>query len=294
MKETGQIRYRGRTITVEDIESIRRLIAEHPRASRRKLSEELCRAWDWRQQNGELRAMVARGLMLLLARAGHIELPPVRWQPVNPLVERRRPEPLPFLTWAPLEAPLRELRPLEFRQVRRTAQEEIFNSFIETYHYLRYTQPVGEHLKYLISARGTPVACMSWSSAPRHIGCRDRYIGWSQAIRRRNVHLMAYNSRFLILPWVKVRYLASHILAEVAKRISADWEALYRHPIHFLETFVDPERFRGTCYRAANWVYLGTTTGRGKDDQTHRQNRSLKEVLGYPLSKDFREKLCAT
>jgi hypothetical protein len=191
-----------------------------------------------------------------------------------------------------LDASLGEIRPVDIRQVRRRSEEKLFNSFIETHHYLGYTQPVGEHLKYLIYAQGTPVACMAWSSAPRHIGVRDRYIGWSQATRRRNIHLLAYNSRYLILPWVKVRYLASHLLAEVAKRISADWQVLYHHPIHFLETFVDTERFRGTCYRAGNWVYLGNTTGRGKDDQTHRPNRSLKEVWGYPLVRDFRERLC--
>jgi hypothetical protein len=288
-----EIRYRGRTISAEDVEFIRELIAEHPTASRRQLSARLCEAWDWRQPNGVLRDMVARGLMLQLHRSGHIELPPQRFKTRNPLVERARPQKLSLLTWTPLEASLREVRPLEFRQVRRRGEEGLFNSLLETYHYLGYTQPVGEHLKYLISARGTPVACMAWSSAPRHIGCRDRFIGWDQTIRRRNVRLMAYNTRFLILPWVKVRYLASHILAEVAKRISADWEDLYHHPIHYLETFVDPERFRGTCYRAANWVYLGLTTGRGKDDQTGRQNRSLKEVLGYPLSGDFRGRLCA-
>jgi hypothetical protein len=295
MKEPGELRYRGRMISREDIESIRRLIAEHPGASRRRLSEELCRAWDWRQANGELRAMVARGLMLLLHRAGYIELPPPRWRNPNPFVERRKPAASPFLTWAPVEAPIAEIRPLEIRQVRRSGGEErLFNRFIETHHYLGYTQPVGEHLKYLIYARGTPVACMAWSSAPRHIGCRDRFIGWRQEVRRKNIHLIAYNTRFLILPWVKVQYLASHILSQMAKVISADWERIYNHPIYFLETFVDPERFLGTCYRAANWILLGKTTGRGKDDQTMKPNRSLKEVLGYPLVPNFREKLCAT
>jgi hypothetical protein len=293
MKEVSEIRYRGRTIRIEDIEAIRKLIAQHPGASRRRLSEELCRAWNWRQENGELRAMVARGLMLLLQRRGHIELPAPRWRNPNPLLERRKPAPLPFLVWTAVEGPLRELRPLEIRQVRRSGEEGLFGSFLEAYHYLGYTQPVGEHLKYMICAKGTPVACMAWSSAPRHIGCRDRHIGWSPALRRRNIHFLAYNTRFLILPWVKVPSLASHILSVVARRISRDWEALYSHPIHFLETFVDPERFRGTCYRAANWIHLGMTTGRGKNDQTYKPNRSLKEVLGYPLSRDFREKLCA-
>ena len=134
---------------------------------------------------------------------------------------------------------------------------------------------------------------MAWSSAPRHIGCRDRFIGWSPEARRRNIHLLAYNTRFLILPWARVPHLASHILAQVARRVSADWDQLYGHPVWFLETFVDPERFRGTCYRAANWVHHGITTGRGKNDQTNKANRSLKVILGYPLAADFRERLLA-
>jgi hypothetical protein len=293
MKEVREIRYRGRTINPDDVAFIRRFIADHPGASRRRLSEELCRAWNWRQPNGELRAMVARGLMLFLHRSGDIELPPPRRRNQNPLLERRKPAPLPFLVWAAVEGTLSEIRPLEIRQVRRSAEERVFNSFLQSYHYLGYTHPVGEHLKYLIYARRTPVACMAWSSAPRHLGPRDRFIGWSPEVRRRNIHLLAYNCRYLILPWVKVPSLASHLLSEVARRISRDWEALYRHPIHFLETFVDPERFRGTCYRAANWMRLGITTGRGKDDQTHQANRPLKEVLGYPLVRDFRERLSA-
>ena len=163
---------------------------------------------------------------------------------------------------------------------------------MEGYHYLAYTQPVGEHLKYLIWAGATPIACLAWSSAPRHLGPRDRFIGWSASQRRANIHLLAYNSRFLILPWVKVRHLASHLLARVATVLSQDWQRLYHHPIYLLETFIDPERFRGTCYRAANWIYVGPTTGRGKDDQTHRANRSRKELWVYPLRQDFRSKLC--
>jgi hypothetical protein len=184
-----------------------------------------------------------------------------------------------------------EIQPLEFRQVRRTSEEKIFNGLIEGHHYLGYIQPVGEHLKYLVYAQGRPVACLAWSSAPRHLGPRDRYIGWSMAARKKNIRFMSYNSRFLILPWVEVANLASHILGQMARVLSREWEQIYGHPIYFLETFVDPERFHGTCYRAANWIYLGRTTGRGKDDQTHRANRSLKDILGYPLAKHFRERL---
>jgi hypothetical protein len=154
---------------------------------------------------------------------------------------------------------------------------------------------VGEHLKYLVwagcPADRRPIACLAWSSAPRHIGSRDRYIGWSAEARRRNIRFLAYNTRFLILPWVRVEHLASHLLGRMAAQISADWQRIYGHPIYFLETFVDPERFRGTCYRAANWVVMGKTTGRGKQSNSYVPNRSIKEVLGYPLTKRFRELL---
>ncbi len=136
------------------------------------------------------------------------------------------------------------------------------------------------------------MACFAFSSAPRHLGPRDRYIGWSPELRRQNVHLVAYNSRYLIFPWVRVRYLASHLLSRVVKILSADWERLYHHPVYFIETFVNAPVYKGTCYRAANWVYLGKTTGRGKDDLTHKPNRPVKQVLGYPLVKKFQEKLC--
>ncbi len=140
-------------------------------------------------------------------------------------------------------------------------------------------------------AQGRPIACFSWSSAPRHIGCRDRFIGWPAGVRRNNIGLIAYNSRFLILPWVRVRHLASHLLGRMVKIVPIDWQRLYHHPIYFLETFIDTEKFEGTCYRAANWIYLGRTTGRGKNDHTHKPNRSIKAVWGYPLAREFREEL---
>jgi hypothetical protein len=234
--------------------------------------------------------MVCRGLMLALHRGGHIELPPVRRKLVNPLVRRRRPEPV-LVDETPLRARLSELGPLEVRQVRRTGDEAVVNGLIEMHHYLGYTQPVGEHLKFLVTACERPVACFTWSSAPRHLGPRDRYIGWSAEERRRNIRLVAYNSRFLILPWVEVPHLASHLLGRMTRMLPFEWERVYGHPVWFAETFVYPERFRGTCYRAANWVFLGRTTGRGKDDLTHRANRPVKDVLGYPLTRRFRELL---
>jgi hypothetical protein len=283
-------KYRGRQVSNEDILYIRELIAADPRQSRRALSKKLCEAWQWRQPNGELRDMVCRGLLLMLDRAGAIRLPPVNYVRHNPLVSRARPAPV-LIDATPIQGSLTDLQPLEFEQVRRTGDEPLFNSLMEEHHYLGYEQPVGEHLKYLVWAQGRPLACLAWSSAPRHLGSRDRYIGWSAEARRRNIRFIAYNTRFLILPWVEVPNLASHILSRMAGRLSADWDRVYGHPIYFLETFVDPERFRGTCYRAANWVLLGRTTGRGKDDQTNRPNRSIKEVLALPLTRRFRQLL---
>lgn len=286
----AELNYRGRAISNEDIFYIREMIAAHPGESRRTLSKKLCEAWQWKQANGALRDMVCRSLLLTLDRAGHIELPPVKCVPHNPLARRARPEPVVIDT-TQREGELGQIQPLEFMQVRRSGNEPLFNSLMEQHHYLGYEQPVGEHLKYLVWSQGRPVACVAWSSAPRHIGARDRYIGWDQRARRRNIHLIAYNTRFLILPWVRVNHLASHILGRMAARISGDWQSMYGHPIYFLETFVDPERFRGTCYRAANWVVMGATTGRGKQSNSYVPNRSIKQVMGYPLTKRFRELL---
>lgn len=282
--------YRHRRITEDDIVFIRKLIAEHPQLSRRRLSAKLCEAWNWKQANGTLRDLVCRGMMLMLHRAALIELPPVRFVPRNPIVERIVPARV-SIDETPLSLSLAELGALQVQQVRRTPEEALFNSLIQHHHYLGYSRPVGESLKYLISAGARPVACLAWSSAPRHLGSRDRYIGWGQQARLKNIRLLAYNTRFLILPWVKVSHLASHILGRMARRISADWQRLYAHPIYFLETFIDPQRFRGTCYRAANWIYLGDTTGRGKDAPTYEPNRSIKHILGYPLTPDFRQRL---
>lgn len=284
------LRYRGRMVTTADVEFIKALIAGNPEASRRRLSEMLCEAWGWVQANGALRSMVCRGLMLSLSRAGHIELPPVRHVKPNPLALRARPKRVE-IDQTPLHANLAALTPLTFRAVRRTPEEAVFGGLMEAYHYLGYTQPVGEHLKYMVYAGERPVACLAWSSAPRHLAPRDRYLGWSAASRKRNIRFVAYNTRFLILPWVHVEHLASHLLGRMLKMLPDEWQRVYDHPVYFAETFVDTVRFKGTCYRAANWVYLGLTTGRGKNDQTKRANRSLKQVLGYPLASDFRERL---
>jgi hypothetical protein len=186
---------------------------------------------------------------------------------------------------------LSELGPLELRQVRRTTEEALFGGLVETHHYLGYTQPVGEHLKVMAFAGKRPIACFAWSSAPRHLRPRDRFIGWSADARRHNIRFIAYNSRFLILPWVEVPNLASHLLGRMTRELPKQWERLYAHPVYFAETFVDRTRFAGTCYRAASWVFMGRTTGRGNNDKTNRPNRPVKDVLGLALTRGFRKKL---
>jgi hypothetical protein len=228
--------------------------------------------------------------MLELERAGHIQLPPIRFKVHNNVSEREPPEPV-MPDNRPVRGPLQQLGTLDIQQVRRTPQEALFNSLIEQYHYLGYEQPVGEHLKYLVSSNGQVIACLAWSSAPRHLAGRDRFIGWGADMRKRNLHLLAYNTRFLILPWVEVPHLASHILGRMAKMVARDWQRLYAHPVYWLETFIDPTRFKGTCYRAANWLHLGNTTGRGHNARTGDRTQPVKELFGLPLTPRFRELL---
>jgi hypothetical protein len=230
-------------------------------------------------------------MMLALHRTGQIQLPPTRQQPPNPLAQRRQPTPLARAAWEPIQGTVGELGALEIRQVRRTPEEPLFGSLLETYHYLAYTQPVGEHLKHLVYAQGRPIACLAWSSAPRHLAPRDRFIGWTAAQRRAGIHLLAYNTRFLVLPWAKVPGLASRVLSQAARVVAEHWQRLYHHPVYLLETFIDPQRFSGACYRAANWQWIGWSTGRGKDDQTKQANRPLKQLWVLPLGQDFRAKL---
>jgi hypothetical protein len=289
------LRFRGREIGSGDVGLIRQLIAGTPTASRRALSLKICEAWGWVQNNGAPRDGVCRSLLHELARAGHITLPPSRrpnWSS-RPQPARRRPQQLPLAEAVPVCAPLGGLAPVEIRQVRRTPDEALVDALIAQHHYLGQARSVGERLKYLVVARGQPVACFEWSSAPLHLDRRDEYIGWSPQARRTNLHLVAYQVRFLILPWIQVPHLASHLLGRMSRRLSADWEQHYAHPIHLVQTFVDPSRYRGTCYRAANWTYLGMTVGRGHRAATQQPTRQPKQVWAYALAKDFRRRLCA-
>ena len=285
--------FRGREIRAAEVGFLRQLIAENPRLSRHRLSTRVCEAWNWVQPNGQPRDMVCRSLMLRLHRAGHIELPAPRFKAPNNAILHRRVREVAEVDSTALEGTLASLGPLEIRRVRRAEGEDLFAHLLQAHHYLGYSRPVGEHLKYLIFAGNRPVACLGWSSAPLKLGLRERFIGAPKEAYRHNLHLIAYNTRYLLLPWVRVSELASHLLARVAKRICADWMELYHHPVHLLESFVDTERFQGTCYRAANWICVGRSVGRGTKSKTHRQTTSIKELWVYPLAKEFRQKLVA-
>lgn len=284
------VKYRGLAVSKSDLAVVREIIAGHPDASRRFISQEVCRAWSWRQANGALKDMVCRSLLLLLEAECLIKLPPPKCKPPNPLVNRKKPLGIK-VEQTPIQCPIDRLFPIRLKQVRRTPLEKLFNSLISDHHYLGYTQPVGEHLKYIAFSNDRPIACLAWSSAPWYIGDRDRFIGWSSETRQNNLYLIINNTRFLVLPWVKVSHLASHLLSLNRHQVSEDWELIYNHPVYLLETFVDTERFQGTCYKADNWIYVGKTTGRGKLSKSHKPTTSKKAVYVYPLSKDFRQRL---
>ena len=281
-----EFKYRRLVVKSDEINHIKQLIKDHPSWSRRKLSKQVCEDFNWRQENGYLKDMVCRSFLLVLDRSGIIKLPPIKFRPNNPLTNRQKPAKV-LLD----ETPIFTKDNIKIVQVRSTPDEHLYDSLIEHYHYLGYVYPVGEYLKYIFFNKDRPLGCICFSSAVRHIKCRDDYIGWTKEQREAHIHLTAYNTRFLLLPWVSINCLASQLLSQTVKIVSKDWERYFNHPLYYLETFVDTERFAGTCYKAANWRYLGTTTGRGKNDQSGKVNRSIKAVLGYPLSRNFREVL---
>lgn len=286
-----EITFRGRTIGAQEIRFIQDLIDSNLQWSRRALSKEICIQWDWRQPNGFLRDGVCRTLLISLHRQGSITLPPVRQRPPNNIRGARiRPA---SVDTSLIDGSLKDLGSIESNQVRRTGPDEsLFNSLIDDYHYLGYCRTVGEHIKYLIFAQDRPIACLLWGSAAWKVDCRDRFIGWDARARKANLFQVLNNTRFLILPWVRIPHLASHLLGQSLRRLGSDWMRLYAHQPVLAETFVDSERFAGTCYRAANWTYLGTTKGRGKYDRYSRKDQPVKGVFVYPLHKHFRRILC--
>jgi len=289
----------GRSIAAEEIALIRGLMVEHPHWGRTRLSEELCLCWDWRNAKGRIKDMAARTLLLKLERRGFIELPPHQRMPrkaARTCRKRRKGRPpTAEHVCEPICARLAGLRPLRVSIARPgSADAKLFNGLLAQHHYLGYRNTVGENLRYLIrDRRGRPVTCLLFGSAAWKCAVRDTFLGWSRATRERNLQRLTNNTRFLVLPGVEVPHLASHVLGRIARRIRGDWQAKYGHPVHALETFVDRGRFRGTCYRAANWLLLGATKGRSRNDRKRCIQVPVKDVYLYPLVANFRRELCA-
>jgi len=283
----------GRQLGAEEIELIQGLIAEHCDWCRTRLSEELCQRWDWRNARGRMKDMAARTLLLKLERAGHIRLPQRRSKLTNEF--RNRNMPLVAHATAPIRGALRELRPLAVSIVHPGSEDlRLFNCLLSRYHYLGHRNTVGENIRYLVRDRaGRPVGCALFGSAAWKCAARDAWIGWDRGTREANMGLLTNNTRFLVLPWVQVPHLASHMLACLSGRIRADWQDKYGHPIHALETFVDRSRFKGTCYRAANWIYVGKTQGRSRQDRHRTLSVPVKDIYLYPLIQGFCRELCS-
>jgi len=288
----------GREVGEDDLALIRGLLRERPDWHRTRLSRELCDIWDWRDAAGRIKDMACRSLLRKLERAGLIVLPAPAGRAYNHRRGRRRID-APHSV-SPIETDLRELLPLEVVLVRSGGcHGDLFHCFLSRYHYLGYRTDVGENLKYLaLDCRGRPLACLLFGSAAWTAGPRDRFIGWDADARRRHLSRLTNNTRFLILPWVRVPNLASHLLSRVVSRLSRDWEGRYGHSIALVETFIDRSRFDGACYRAANWIRLGSTQGRGRNDRAHRCDRPaghgpsrIKDIYARPLRKDFRRLL---
>jgi hypothetical protein len=271
---------------------IERLQAEHPDWNRTQLSRELCRHWDWQRPNGQWRDMACRDLLLNLERAGQLLLPPRRGPSPNAR-RNRAPIPVPHAT-EPIQERLGDLLPLLIVPAAAgTANARLFNGLVAHYHYLGLRNTVGANLKYLVRDRqGRPLACLLFGSAAWKTAARDAFIGGADRARRRHLPLLTNNTRFVVLPWVRVDHLASHVLARVLRRLNADWLAKYGYQLQLVETFVERSRFRGTCYRAANWIHLGATRGRSRQDCDHTLQVGVKDVYVYPLQPHFREVLC--
>ena len=284
---------RGRLITANELQLTREIIKQHWAKGRSFISRELCRIWDWRQPNGIYKDQVCRILLRQLEQRDLIKLPP----PLRGSTNKNRcyyvvPNPPPSFPQQPLEGMLKEFPSVRLKMVRRTVEEGLWNYLVYRYHYQSYKIIVGAHLKYMAFIDDVPIACLAWCSSLFRIHCRDQFLGWSREAKSENIRFMANNSRFIILPWVRIKNLASHLLALSVRELSQDWLSFYDHPLYLLETFVDTDRFAGTCYRAANWIWVGQTKGYAKKGWFYYHGRK-KGVYVYPLVDDYRDRLCS-
>lgn len=283
---------RGRRIGDAELAQIQETITKYWDKGRVFISRELCSAWGWHQYNGQTKDQVCRILLNRLEDKGLIKLPPRKGGSRRGKKRYYIPptEP-PKFSATMLQGRIDEFPPIQLKMVRRTPDEALWNYLVYTYHYKSYKILVGAHLKYIAYLDGQPIACLAWSSTVFRIQSRDQFIGWSPEARSRNNRFVINNSRFLILPWIRIKNLASHLLGLCARTISRDWEEFYGHPVYLLETFVEKDRFAGTCYKAANWRHVGATKGHAKKNKRFYYHGRIKDVYLYPLVSDFHTRL---
>lgn len=290
------IRLQGRTLSGDDLAGVRALIAQHPDWHRTALSRHLCQLWNWRNDAGRLKDMAARTLLLKLQARGLIELPPAQTRTRRPCAQAPPslpPELLPA-TPTPIDGSLERLQPVSWELAHTPGLRRRVGQLLAQYHYRGFHGAVGENVQYLVKdVRGRELAVMVFGAAAWKVAVRDRFIGWSVEQRQQRLGAIANQQRFLILPWVRVAHLASHLLALATRRLSADWQARYGHPVWLVETFVELDRFAGTAYQAAGWLELGQTTGRTRQDRQRTLQSPLKSVWVRPLHPAFRQRLTA-
>jgi Domain of unknown function (DUF4338) len=282
----GSITIRGRAFTPQELQQIKAIVDASPKDHRFKLSQEVCRALGWQQPNGRLKDRACRDVLGRLHDMGLLRLPPPRRPPVSrrpvPITDRTKPRPV-------LRLRPRDIGQTSFALVTGSGdakQHKLWNEYVERYHYLGYGVPLGPHLKYFVTVGREPIACLAFGGAAWRVEARDQWIGWSSEQRQRSLCYVVSNTRFVMLPWIEAPNLASRILALAARRVPTDWLRRYAYRPLLLETFVHAERHAGTCYRAANWIVVGRTKGRGKLDRHFKANQPVKTVLLYPLAKD--------
>ena len=282
--------YCARDFSVEDIQTIRDLIAQDQKLQRSALSRKLCQLWGWTKPNGELKDMTCRVALLRMQADGLIELPPSRIG----VVRKRAHFPSTCASDAqtPIRQPVHELPRITLQVVSGKSTSLLWNEYIARYHYLGYAAMSGSQIRYNVFAGEQLVACISFGACAWKLKDRERFIGWSEEQRQRNLQLVINNARFLVLPWIESKGLASKILSLAARQLPKDWKQRYGFEPVLLETFVEYERHKGTCYKAANWVNVGRTTGRGKKSTSHKGLIPAKDIWLYPLRKNFSTLLC--
>ena len=289
----GEVTFCGRRFTAQEVELMRGVARDYAGLGVTEVARTICELLEWRRPNGGLKNHECRQLLERLAEEGALMLPALR--KLGGRGPRRVDLSQPLSEPEPIECAARECEPLELVLVESEQESRRWREMMERYHYLGCRVPFGANLRYWVRNRDRELACLLWTSPAWKMQARDVWIGWSEEQRKRHLQLIVNHGRFLILPWVRVKGLASKILARSVRQLPNDWQTRYGYRPLLLETLVDTQRFRGTCYRAANWVHVGQTTGRGRMDREHQNHgQAIKDIFIYPLVRDAREKLCGT